>query len=479
MPYDKYRKELIEGYYDYQLESLMSRYDPEQPTVILLPGGMGSQLERTQDKYPASPNVINDVIWMDLGISPPKRDARKLAITTSGEDLDKYVVAAHGPFSFLNLTPYEELKGLARSEGWNYGVFGFDWRRSLEESAGYFKDFVLKFQKRVKHDYGKDPIRDLTVVCHSMGGMVCTYALRNSRFSGLGFHAIATIATPFYGTSTQQERYYVGVPGVLNAFYGAKTVVGIVASLPGPYTLMFLPKVIYNRDGKKLGLSRYPELDPNGNVDADPYDPSLMKRWPKPVKDHKKYLVDAKNELDKISTPINANIAPVFFNVRSSLDTTTAVELLWNNINGDNFIPGTTPSPLTGIAGPGDGTVPAWSAWHAYCRPKNRYELKQAKDHGNLLEHDEVLGVIDTIVKTRKLPTAAKRGATKPSVASKRKVVDVTAEWVKHAKRKRPPPAELFENPVKRAIFAELIGGTKPKMSRRRPPVPPKRTKRV
>jgi pimeloyl-ACP methyl ester carboxylesterase len=479
MPYDKYRKELLEGYYDYQLEGLMSGYDPAKPTVILLPGGMGSQLERTEHKYPASPNVINDVVWMDLGVLPPKRDARRLEIKASGEDLDKYVVAAHGPFSFLNLTPYGELEGLAQSQGWNYGVFGFDWRRSLEESAGYFKGFVLKFQKRVKDDYGKDPIPELTIVCHSMGGMVCTYALRNTSFSGLGFHAIVTIATPFYGTSTQQERYYVGVPGVLNTIYGAKTVVEIIASLPGPFTLMFLPKVIYNRDGQKLGLSRYPELDPNGNLDADPYNSAMLSRWPDAVRAHKRYLVDARDELNKLSTPINANIAPVFFNVRSSLDTTTAVELLWNNINGDDFIPGTSPSPLTGIAGTGDGTVPAWSAWHAYCRPKNRHELKQAKDHGNLLEHDEVLGVIDTIVKTRKLPTAAKRGAKKPSVASKKKVADVTAEWVERARRKQPPPAELFENSVKRAIFAELIGGPKPKMSRRRQLARAKRKKRA
>jgi pimeloyl-ACP methyl ester carboxylesterase len=478
MTYDQYRKELIEGYYDYQLESLMSGYDPDKPTIILLPGGMGSQLERTEHKYPKNPNVINDVIWLDAGIIV--NDGPKLEINPAGEDLDRYVVAAHGPVSFIGVTPYGELKGLAWSRGWNYGVFGFDWRRSLDESAGYFKAFILAFQERVINDYGtdRDPIPHLTIVCHSMGGMVCTYALTDPNFSKLKFYAIVTIATPFYGTSTQQETYYSGVSGILNARYGAKTVVRIVASLPGPYTLMFLPKVIYNRDGKKLRLSRYPELDPNGNVDADPYDPTLMKRWPKPVKDHKKYLVDAKNQLVKLSTPINANIAPVFFNVRSSLDTTTAVELVWNNINGDDFIPGSTPSPLTGIAGPGDGTVPAWSAWHAYCRPKNRYELNQAKDHGNLLEHDEVLGVIDTIVKTRKLPTAAKRGATKPSVASKKKVADVTAEWVKRAKRKQPPPSELFENPVKRAILAELIGGTKPKMSRRRP-APAKRTKRV
>jgi pimeloyl-ACP methyl ester carboxylesterase len=414
---------------------------------------------------------------MDLGVLPPKRDALRLEIKASGEDLDKYVVAPHGPFSFINLTPYDELKGLAQTQGWNYGVFGFDWRRSLDESAGYFRDFILKFQKRVKHDYGKDPIPNLTIVCHSMGGMVCTYALRNASFSGLGFHAILTIATPFYGTSTQQERYYVGVPGVLNTIYGAKTVVEIVAALPGPFTLMFLPKVIYDRDGQKLGLKRYPELDPNGNMDADPYDSAMLSRWPDAVRAHKQYFIGARDELNKVSAPINSNIAPVFFNVRSSLDSTTAVELLWNNIDGDDFIPGTASSPLTGIAGPGDGTVPAWSAWHAYCRPKNRHELKRAKDHGNLLEHDEVLGVIDTVVKTRKLPTAVKRGAKKPSVASKKKVADVTAKWVQRAKRKQPPPTELFENSVKRAIFAELIGGPKPKMSRRRQLVRAKRKK--
>jgi len=474
--YEKYRKDLIQGYYDHQLETLMMGFDPARPTVILLPGGMGSQLERTERKYPASPNVINDVIWLDLGIAPPKRDALKLEITGTGDDLDKYVIAAHGPISFVTETPYGELEDLAYDQDWNYGVFGYDWRRSLKESADYFKAFILAFQKRVKSDYGKDPIPELTIVCHSMGGMVCTYALTDPKFSGLGFRAIVTIATPFYGTSTQQERYYVGVPGILNTIYGAKTVVEIVASLPGPYTLMFLPRDIYDIDGQKLGLGRYPQLDPNGNTDADPYDPALLGRWPKPIKAHKKYLVDAKAELKKLATPINANIAPVFFNVRSSLDITTPVELLWNDINGDAFIPGTTPSPLTGIPGPGDGTVPAWSAWHAYSRPNNRHDLKEASDHGNLLEHEEVLALIDTIVKTRKLPSVAKlaaakrsiakkRGAAKLQVASKKRVADVAADWVQRAKTKEAPPQELFQDPIKRAVFAELIGGTKPKMA--------------
>ncbi|MGB9365525.1 MAG: hypothetical protein WCE79_05895 [Xanthobacteraceae bacterium] len=476
MAYEDYRKDLIAGYYAHQLETLMSGYQPNRPTVILLPGGMGSQLERSESKFPASPNVINDVVWLDPGILWPKYDALKLKMTPQQEDLDKHVIAAHGPVSLFGVTtPYGELKDFAWDSDWNYGVFGYDWRRSLAESAAYFKAFILAFQKRVKSDFGKDPIPDLTIVCHSMGGTVCTYALTDANFSGLGFHAILTIATPFYGTSTQQERYYVGDP-ILNKIYDPKVVVDITSSLPGPFTLMFLPKETYNADGKKLGLKRYPQLDPNGNTDADPYDPAMLGRWPKPVKAHKQYLVDAKGELKKLAAPINGKIAPVFFNVRSSLDPKTAIELLWNNINGDTFIPGKTPSPLTGIPGPGDGTVPAWSAWHAYSRPKNRYDLKEASDHGNLLEHDEVLAVIGAIVKTRKLPTAAKlaaakrsiarkRGAARLSVASGKRAADITAEWAQRAKSKQPPPPELFDDAVKRAIVGDLIGGPKVRMA--------------
>jgi hypothetical protein len=110
------------------------------------------------------------------------------------------------------------------------------------------------------------------------------------------------------------------MPGLLNFIYTAKTVVNIIASLPGPYTLMFLPKAVYDRDGAKLGLTRYPQLDPNGNRDADPFDAAMLSRWPTAVKDHQLYLARARNEMNNISKPIDANIAPFFFNVRSSLD---------------------------------------------------------------------------------------------------------------------------------------------------------------
>src|SRR5439155_16184644 len=121
-----------------------------------------------------------------------------------------------------------------------------------------------------------------------------------------------TIATPFYGTSTQQERYFIGV-SQLNPIYGATTAVRVVSSLPGPYTLMFLPKEIYDRDAQKLGLSRFPEYDPESNADIDPYDPSIMRRWRPGVRDHRRMLLQAKAELIEVAKPIDAAIEPVFF----------------------------------------------------------------------------------------------------------------------------------------------------------------------
>ncbi|WP_149530639.1 hypothetical protein [Tardiphaga sp. P9-11] len=470
MSYDSYRESLIESYYEHQLVSLVNSFDPAKPTVILLPGGMGSQLERTEAPYPQSPNVITDVIWMDLGIIL-SRDAVKTMIdgpapSEKEKDIESYVVAAHGPisFGFGGQTPYDELKDFAAQEAWNYGVFGFDWRRPLAESSRHLRQFIISFRARVVYSYGIDPIPGLTLVCHSMGGMVCVDALRNSQFRNLGFHAILTVATPFYGTSTHQERYYSGMPGILNRIYSAKRVTEIVASLPGPFSLMFLPKSVYTRDGAKLGLTQYPQVDPADGSDADPFDAAMFSRWPSAVADHKAYLARAKRELENVSRPIDPVIAPYFFNARSSLDLQTAVKIEWENIDGSRFNPGSSPSPLRGRPGPGDGTVPFWSAWHAYCRPSNRFELAIAKDHGTLLEEPEVLGLIKFVVENRKLPKVKSRKRASSKRASVKQVATVLDEWVQTKKQRRAPPEKLFQRPIVRAILGNLIAGTKPKM---------------
>lgn len=81
----------------------MPRYNPSHPTVILLPGGMGSQLDRTRRRYPASPNPVTNTVWIDLFA------ALKLEVVANNDDpeadLGSYVIGATGPVHFFTETP--------------------------------------------------------------------------------------------------------------------------------------------------------------------------------------------------------------------------------------------------------------------------------------------------------------------------------------------------------------------------------------
>lgn len=456
---------MIDVYYENQLETLVSGFQPNRKTVILLPGGMGSQLQRTREAFPTWPNVPQDVVWLSVGILTG--DGLKLEIDDTGRDKGAYVIVARGPMQFYKERPYQKLENRARDRLWNYAVFGFDWRRPLTECSASFKSFILQFRERIRQHFGTDPIPNLTIVCHSMGGLVATHALRDEDFSGLGFNAVMTIATPFYGTSTQQDRYFIGEEVLKKLHYRGKDLVRIIASLPGPYTLMFLPKEVFDRDREKIGLENYPQRDPSHNP-CDPFDSAMKPRWPKVVRDHWQYIEDAKKEMIDIADPIKPNIAPKFFNVRSGLDGSTAAELIWEDISGDTIDPQNGPSPLTGKPGQGDGTVPAWSAFHAYCDNENRHDLTQTEKtaHAYLLTSSEVLALIENVVTTGKLsagrPKLRKKGPEGPTAPSPQEVDSAVTKWVAQSKGKRvPPPPPLV---VQRALVASLIGGTKPRM---------------
>jgi hypothetical protein len=63
------------------LNGLVAKYDPNKPTVILLPGGMGSQLDRSNFAYTGDPISFADfsVVWIGLGVVL-SQDALKLEI---------------------------------------------------------------------------------------------------------------------------------------------------------------------------------------------------------------------------------------------------------------------------------------------------------------------------------------------------------------------------------------------------------------
>ena len=96
MDYAKYRIKLIEAFYRFQLKEFLKTFRPDQPTIILLPGGMGSQLDRTCDPFPKEPNTFDERVWADLGILVSTGDALKLEIDSVERDIGAFVIAGKG-----------------------------------------------------------------------------------------------------------------------------------------------------------------------------------------------------------------------------------------------------------------------------------------------------------------------------------------------------------------------------------------------
>ena len=218
MTYEKARHSSIRDALGRRIEAFARHYKPGLPTIILLPGGMGSQLDRSKRRYTRGTNLPfqhYDPIWMDFGILFDN-DALMLEIDHSGKDIGDHVIIPDGPLHFF-VNPYDGTERFVRDErGWNYICFGFDWRRSIMESAAYLETFLFRLGRRVQQLKGESPLPNATLFCHSMGGLVATAFLTRlasrKSFSPADIDQwlsrIVTVATPFYGTSTHLRRYY-------------------------------------------------------------------------------------------------------------------------------------------------------------------------------------------------------------------------------------------------------------------------------
>jgi hypothetical protein len=208
------------------------------------------------------------------------------------------------------------------------------------------------------------------------------------------------VATPFYGTSAQQQRYYVGNELLIHCVgYNGPKVVKIVGSLPGPYSLMFLPKTVFDRYGAAIGLDDYPVTEPGGGRALDPYDPANLDCYLPSVKTE--FLDDARRVYDEIAAPLPQGLETQFFNIGASGKKSTPVSLSWKPLPEDYRVG--DPSPVqTESEGAGDGTVPSWSAFHAGTPVENREELTDVNVHGGLAEHAKSLAILEKYVEGAK-----------------------------------------------------------------------------
>lgn len=407
MNYDTWRTTSIRNIYASAIRSLVARYHRGEPTVILLPGGMGSQLDRSLEAHTpqALPPEIYDPVWADVGLLF-NQDALTLEIDAQGRDRDRHVILPDGPLDFL-IKAYDGTEEYFTDLGWNFATFGYDWRRSIAEAAGFLEEFLLLYKRAVQRKHNEDPLPRTTLFAHSQGGLVAKMFLHRVIDVRSWVDKVITVGTPFYGTWSHQQRYFVG-EDILNLLHGAPEVARIVGTLPGPYVLMYLSHDVFERDGQRLGLSSYPISDAESGDPADPYAPSSRPRYPAWVSS--RHLAEAKALLETIATPLPTAVQACFYNLRSRLDQATPTALSWRRIEA-GFDPITNGNPIGAAStqGGGDGTVPGWAAWHAHTPDSHRVELEVAHSHADLAEHGEVLAIVERLIEESRVATSAER----------------------------------------------------------------------
>ncbi|MBI4716449.1 MAG: hypothetical protein HY763_01470 [Planctomycetes bacterium] len=420
MSYATARNQAIKDAYDAVIEDFADGYIRGQDTVVLLPGGMGSQLERSPRPYRAdwSPPPLHQYqnVWIDDGLLF-EGDARKLEVeTATGERRDRgeYIVIPNGEVDWTLIRPYDGARAFFESTRYNFVVFGFDWRHSVTEAARWLHDFLKRLRTRIQKRRAEDPLPRTTLVCHSMGGLVAKVFLtryfskaESAATVGQWLHRVITVGTPFYGVWDQLDRMYIG-QAPLNILYDAAELARVASSLPGPYILLPLHEQLYlDHQAYFLaqGLGSFPVQDADDpRRTADPFDPACFPRFPKWVQ--QSYLDEARGIRDVIHADLHADVMPRMFHIRGVKDAGTPAVLSWPAYDGKKYKPGIPPARPTAVSarGPGDGTVPAWSSRLVQTPDAQVFDLTDARVHGELLDHWEVLRLIDHIIRDSARP---------------------------------------------------------------------------
>lgn len=395
-----------------------NRYDKTRPTVLLVPGSTGSQLDRSALPYQelaGSRSPRFDRVWLDLGAFIS--DIRHLEITENGEDADGHLIIPSGPFNFF-FSPYDEMAKFFRERGFNFAVFSYDWRRSPEEAAELLELFLELLAAQVMERLGphSDPRPRMTLACHSLGGLVALLLLQrlSDRFPDNPdavadwLQCVVTVGTPFYGTGSALQRYYVGMP-FLNECYGADVVARVIGSFPGAPVVHFLDSASYREyvdafaeRGEEPELVRYPSrdaADPDGS-ELDPYAAPTFSRYP-PWK-QRAHLGTALASRRRMHRRLPDSFLSRLFHIRVS-GSETCCEIRWPCIDASNHRAG-GPSPFKIQCGRGDGIVPHWSARFCYTPSTQVWDIAATAGHGFLMEDRLVLAGIEHITNGRMLP---------------------------------------------------------------------------
>lgn len=385
-------------------------------TVFFFPGGMASRLLRAQQPYqegvgvPA--NVGYDEVWFHLA-DTLTGGWRKLRMYPDGlggfRDSDNHIIVASGaveavPVDGLRCSPHDLFAAWCAQNNADLFIFGWDWRRRLDETVGFFLNkFIPFFRQSVMAQGCPDPFGRFSLVGHSFGGMVVNLVARSGHPILANMAHAVTVATPFYGYPGQLHRWFEGQPELIAAellvidgkealdqwgFLGDYAqerrnlrleLLQVISSMPGLYTLHFLDQATYANPAKSFlaadpegfSLGAYPSVDSTAlTLTADPYNPGAnggLVRYPTNTGFALAELAFARAQFQQLSSPMPVSVTNRFHNIRGVTtaggmpEYETAAEVKWGWISPE-FDP-SGPCPITDSTWvAGDGTQPAWTA---------------------------------------------------------------------------------------------------------------------
>lgn len=453
---DRDREQLAQ--LDAEITRFINRHKQHSPgsrkTIILFPGGMGSNLKWARTPHGATP-YFYDRIWLDCPIMTGGAHRLKM---NGDVDIDRQFVIADGCVRFkvpfiVDLRPYESFLEWCEDNEFDCFVYGWDWRRAPGKIASFFlNSFVPKFRQRVQLECGVDPFDDVTLLGHSFGGMVIKLILNHGGAVVDQIERAITVGTPFYGHAGHLHRYFTGEPQLENISlsYDKRNLTQLISSMRGPYTLLYLDEATYQRDKAALSqdaafpLLRQPLRDRATDTPVDPYNPGTQGnkvRYPRDWGFVRNELNPARTTYQQVAQPLSAVTNEKFHNIRAvqrkngANAFATIHEQTWKWIDRD-FDPLNDATPITDkTICPGDGVIPAWSARLVSTPPENVHtvfgEIDDGFEHMELLSCESVLDKIFALMQrtvARTVPMARKRAAPRPEIASREELDSFLAE---------------------------------------------------
>ena len=444
-------------------------------TVFFFPGGMASKLQRATKKFQVGttkPQTFDyEVVWLNEETAK-RGSARHLKMHRDSagvfRDQGDRIIVANGQIWDL---PYAGFIDWCANNNLNLLVLDWDWRRRLEDTVTFFvRTFLPLFKARVLAEGLPDPLAKFSLIGHSFGGMIVNLILRGNEPIVAGLARAITVATPFYGYGAQLHCYFEGhwlVNGENNIFKQA--IMEVVASLPAPYTLLYLDEATYREGATQSGLAQdpdfplvsYPSLDATDTtVRADAYNPKTngsRVRYPARTGFDLAELDYARLQIQQLVAPMPANLAEKFFNIRgvvTEADQQTPTASTSGDVTWD-FVPASfnasDPSPISdGAKVPGDNTQPAWSARLATNAPARCITVRASNiGHVTIMNHSRTLDALAAILGT---PGAAMspRVPPPPEPASDEDLI-AFMRWL-HKRPRQNPPWPNFDDPARRAL---------------------------